>query len=102
FAAERADFTDGLDGADLIVRCHDRDENSVWSNGTRERVQANTTLRIGPQMRDFEPFLFREIIKGVKDCVVLDRRGDEVPAFVPEESRCAEERAVDTLRAADR
>ena len=74
--ADHAEFGDGLDCADFIVRRHHRYQNRVRADRPFQIVRRNPSVRIHRQPCDFKAFLFFEVVKAVKHRVVLNGRSD--------------------------
>ena len=70
------DLGDRLDGADLVVGEHDRDEDRAVVDRRVELVGIDPRVPVDGQLDDLEPELL-EVAQGVADRVVLDGRGDD-------------------------
>ena len=55
-SAEGSDLRDGLDCANFVVRCHDRDEDRVGADRRLKRADANASLGIDRQEADLKSF----------------------------------------------
>ena len=93
------DLGDRLDGADLIVGEHDRDEDRPLVDRRVELVGIDPRVPVDGQLDDLEPELL-EIAQRVADRVVLDGRGDDPVAATLAGPRRTLEREVVRLRAA--
>ena len=76
-ARHEADFLEGLDGPELVVRVHHGDEHSVGLDCPLEVGRVHNAVRTGPDVSHAHTALF-ELAGGVKHRVVLDVRGDDV------------------------
>lgn len=100
FAAELADLGDRLDGADLVIRVHDRHERRVGADGVRDLLRRDEAPLVHRQVGDLEALLF-EGRAGVQHRVVLEHRRDDVFfALGGELVRRTLDRPVIALRAA--
>ena len=77
FLCNRTDFLQWLDGSDLVVCCHDRDENCIRTNGCLKLVQLNLTIFIHTDISHFKSVQFQPLCC-VQDRMVLDRGCDNV------------------------
>ena len=78
FAAERADFADGLQGANFIVGRHDGDEERPGVfDGAAEIVEADAAFGIDREDGDAAALL-RQPCTGIEDGFVLGGLGDDV------------------------
>lgn len=75
--ADRADFGDRLDRADLVVRVHDRDERGLVGDGGFELLGHDDAVFMHVEVGDGEAFLF-QCRAGVQHGVVLEFAGDDV------------------------
>ena len=84
FAAQRADGTDVLDDARLVVDVHERDELRVGAQCLAHLVRLHDAMCVGSQVGDFEPFSF-ELFQGIEDGLVFRAcRYDVSPAIAAE------------------
>ena len=74
-----ADFSDGLERANLVVRRHHRDHRRFRPNRGFKRGKVDNTGAVDRQIGSPETFAF-ELFDCVEDGVVLDGRGDDVVA----------------------
>ena len=72
-----ADLLDGLDGADFVVRPHDRNKVGVGPDGRGDIPGRDAALFVRKDVGDFGACLL-EHLAGVQDGGVLDRARDEV------------------------
>ena len=77
FAADRADLTDWLDGADLVVRVHDRDQAGLGRDRFPDLLGRDQAVLVDVQIGHGEA-LFFELLQRVEHGVVLKGRGDDV------------------------
>ena len=73
------DLPDRLDGADLAVGRHDRDEHRVVADRPRHRVRVDAPVAVDTHVGD-GPSPLLEVAARVDQRNVLDRGGDDVPA----------------------
>ena len=100
FAAELADLGDRQDGADLVIRVHDRHERRVGADGVRDLLRRDEAPLVHRQVGDLEALLF-ECRAGVQHRMVLEHRRDDVFfALGGELVRRTLDRPVIALRAA--
>src|ERR1051325_5545184 len=78
-AAKRAEFGNGLDCADLVVRRHDGNQNRVRPEGFLQIVRRDAAFRIYRQNGELEPLLFRQILAAMQHGMMFNRRRDNVP-----------------------
>src|SRR6185437_94443 len=77
FESDAANFRDGLDGAELIIRVHHGDENGFGANRAANVFGIDNAVARNRKPSDFNSPLF-EGFDGVEDGVVLDGRADNV------------------------
>ena len=76
---EFCDLLDRLDGADLVVRCHDGDERGILGEFALELFEIHMAFLVHVQIGDAVAFLLQRLA-GVQHRMVLDLGGDQVPA----------------------
>ena len=92
--ANLADLGDWLNGADLVVGGHDRDEAGVLTNSGFQLFQADNAVFVNGQKRDLKAVFF-QFIQRVEDRVVLKRaRYDMGFALFPAVQRGGEQRLI--------
>ena len=93
------DLFDRLDGADLIVGKHHRDQNGLRTDSRFQLIQLHYSVLVHIHISHFKPVLLQKLGR-VKNGMVLDLRGDDVIALVPVCFRSGLQRPVVALRAA--
>ena len=94
------DLLERLNGADLVVRCHDGDQCGVLGQLVLQLLQINTAFLVNVQIGDAVALLF-ERFTGVEHCMMLDLRGDDMLAALGGRTvHEAADRKVVRLRAA--
>ncbi len=81
FLGDFADFRDGLDDADFVVRVHDGDENRLGSDRAAEIVEVNQAVGRDGQIGDVAAGFF-QALADVEHGLVLGRLGDDVIAVL--------------------
>ena len=76
-ACDNANLCHWLEGADLVVGHHHRDELRVRSQGTAHIAGIDCARAVDGQKGDFDATLAQPL-RGMEDGVVFDRTGDEV------------------------
>jgi hypothetical protein len=87
-----------LDGADLIVAVHDRDEHRVVAQGSGEVVRMDGAVRTRHELGDLKAMLAEEM-RRLQDRVVFERRDDDVAGVAATRCRDADDRRVIRLGA---
>ena len=77
--AERTDLGHLADGADLVVRPHDRDEDRVLAHRLCDHRASDHTIGRRREEGDIEAFVLKPLAR-VEHGLVLVRRGDDVAA----------------------
>jgi hypothetical protein len=95
---ELADLGDGLDGADLVIGEHHRDQDGLRRDGLFELGRVDEPIRPYRDVGDLEA-LPLEPLADIHARPLLDRRGDDVVALLSVHLGHALERQVDGLRA---
>ena len=90
---DRADLLDRVDGADLVVGEHDRDQDRLVGHRRSHRRRVDASVLLDRQVGDVEA-LFLEALAGVEHRLVLGLRRDDVVAAVLVELRGALDRQV--------
>ena len=85
--------------AGLVVDHHDADEHRVLPQRALQLLQRDASQRVRLQIRDLKAALF-QLFHGIEHRVVLDRRGDRMPAARCHPLRAGKDRPVVGLRAA--
>ena len=75
-----ADFRDGLDDADFVIRVHDRDEDRFRRDRAAKIVEIDEPVLCDGQIGDFEA-RFLQALAGVEHGLVLGRLRDDVIAL---------------------
>src|SRR5258708_7338677 len=70
-------FFEGLQGTELVVRMHHRDQPGFLAQGLAQRLRRNESLPINRQIGDFNAALLKRL-PGVEHSFMLNRRSDEV------------------------
>src|SRR5262245_11114010 len=78
FFDQPADLSDWLNGSNLIIRQHNRDQNSLIRDRFSYVVQANNAFTIDRQISDLPPF-FLQVMATRKHSRMLDLRSDNFP-----------------------
>ena len=52
-----ANFSDGLEGANFVVSCHDGNQLGIWPDGFTDRFGIYPALVVHRKIRDLEAFL---------------------------------------------
>ena len=94
FPAKRANLCDRLDGSNLVVGRHDRDQNRILAQRGANRVNADSTFRIDRQVSHIEAFFMEKVFARMQDSVVLDGGRDDMPALFAAKSCRAKHREV--------
>ena len=89
FLGELADLPDGMQGADLVVGVHQRNEDGVVAEGVLDVVDVDPAVPIDRQIRHLRGARTFEGLAGVEHRLVLGHRGNDVLAFVRVEFRDA-------------
>ncbi len=92
-AGQLADGGDVVDGADLVVHVHDRDQDGVVTQRRLDQSRSDQAIFSRLQVGHFETFAL-QLATGVEDRLVLDLRGDDVLALARVEVRDALDRQV--------
>lgn len=71
--AKSADFLDRLDGANHIVGRHDRHQNRVGADESRDINGRHQATAVDRDFGNREPFFIKKIFTGPKDGRVFDR-----------------------------
>ena len=79
-AGQFADGSDVVDGADLVVHMHDRNQDGVVTQGCFDHGRSDEAVFARLDVGHFEAFTL-ELAHGVQDSLVLDLRGDQVLAL---------------------
>ncbi|MPN49149.1 hypothetical protein SDC9_196763 [bioreactor metagenome] len=82
FPAEGADFRDGLNGADFVVGCHDRNQNGIVADGFANLRSRDKAFFVHRQVRHFKTLLFQPLA-GMQNGMMLDGGGDDMVALLP-------------------
>ena len=77
FVANLTDFGNGLDGSDFIVGVHDGDKGGIFPDRGGYILHPDKSLWGDWKLGDFKS-LFAQGIHRVKDCVMLEHRGDKM------------------------
>src|SRR3989338_43105 len=94
-----SDLAVRLDGSNLVIGRHNRDENGLVGNGLTELIQTNGTVTVHPQVSDSEsPPL--QGLAAIQDRPVLGAAGNDMIALVPVSFRDTFDRQVVGLRGA--
>ena len=94
------DLLDRLDGADLVVRCHDGDERGILGEFALELFEIHMAFLVHVQIGDAVAFLLQRLA-GIQHRVMLDLGGDQVLAALGRRAvHKAADREVVRLRAA--
>ncbi len=75
--AQRADFSDGLDGADFIVGKHDGHQGRVGPDGLADILHPDQTVVVDVQQLHLESLLL-QALEGVEDGVVFKLAGNDM------------------------
>src|SRR5580698_2288005 len=78
-AGDLADLGEGLDGADVVVRVHDRHEHRSRGDGDGDVIWVDEAVGTGRDNGDVGA-LPGEVLAGGEDGLVLDAGGDDVAA----------------------
>ena len=81
FAAQLADFRDGLQHADLVVGRHDRDQNRLVVHGALQIVEVNQPIFLHRQIGHAKAELL-QMFAGIEHRLVLGDRSDDVVALL--------------------
>jgi hypothetical protein len=81
-AGDRPDLPRGLDGPDLGVGVHDRDQDGLGPDGPPDRLGIHEAVPVHVQVGGLEPQGL-EVLHRPQHRVVLDLRRDEVAATAP-------------------
>src|SRR5690606_29246699 len=76
-----ADLGDGLDGADLVVRHHDRHQRGLWPQAVAHGAHVYHAVAVNGQHRGLETLLAQPVA-GRQHGPVLDGAGDYLVAAV--------------------
>jgi hypothetical protein len=91
-----------LERTDLVIGGHDGNKHGVWPEGISERIRIHEAFRRNWEASDLESLFLLEVIKALKDSVMLDGGGNQVTASILEESGCTENSQVIAFRTATR
>ena len=80
FLGDFADFLDGLENADFVVRLHDRDENRLGRDRATEIIEIDQTVGCDGKVGNLETGFF-QALAGVEHGLVFGRLGDDVVAL---------------------
>ena len=84
--ADGTKFTDGLDGADLVVGKHDGHKAGVLADGFPEFFRIHQTVFMNIQQRDIEAFLFQCIQRVQYRMMFESGRDDMLFPLLPSDS----------------
>ena len=101
FAGDASDFLQRIDGADLVVPAHQRNEDRVRTNRLLQLLQTDATVLINIEESDLVALLFQVVI-GVNHCLVFNGAGDDVASLVLVEIRNAKDSDVIRFRSSTR
>ncbi len=79
--ADGADLGHGLDGPDLVVGVHDRDQDGLVGDRLADIVRVDEAVGVDGQIGNLDASLLEEL-GGVQHRVVLDGGGDDVVALL--------------------
>src|SRR5450830_98389 len=92
-AGQLADGSDVVDGADLVVHVHERNQDGVVAQGGFNHGRGDQAIFTGLDVGDFETFAL-QLAHGVEDRLVFDLAGDQVLALGAVEMRDPLDRQV--------
>ena len=96
-ASDLADLGEGLNRADLVVGIHHGDEHSVLGEGPAHVIRIHQALTVNRQIGHPVAERVGQLVAGVPDRVVLDRRGDDLSPWPTAGQGGAAERKVVAL-----
>ena len=93
FAAQLADGRDIGNRPDLVIHLHQRDQDGVVTQRVGQLLRFDHATRQRAQVGELEAFLF-QLPAGIQNRLVLDFRGDDVPAPIAAKACAARDRQV--------
>ena len=79
---DQSDLFYGLDGTDLVIGGHHRDQDRLWPDLFLQILQTDDAVLIHIQIGDLRSALFRQVLAGMENGVMLDLRGDDMVSFI--------------------
>src|SRR6476660_6542912 len=80
-ATNASNFSNRLNCANLVIRIHYRDQDSLISNRSRHSIWINQPIRINRKIRRMETKAV-QILTGMKNGVMLYRRSNDMIALL--------------------
>ena len=77
FGGYAADFFDGLDRAELVIRVHHAYQNCFWAQRAANFVGIDYASASDRNVGDFDSLLFKRLV-GIENRVMFERRRDDV------------------------